>query len=305
MSQPILTFWSLCPQKQRKQGFVPGRAHLPLLWSCSIPSVAAIPRAGMAPVAAPPPHFPQQPTATQFLLLIQPQTCLWTMAAHQHRIQPNSAAWRNCWTRHSSQRRHQSLAQLTQALQAPKASGFPLPGGFSQSRALCGCWKKHLQEPGGFVQRLSQPSVLVKLGFTNRSAFSRHEDGRENHLPSLDAKRRGFQQDTWLQDSADCLFLWHTLSAQRRHGCPDPNVGVLVKHPYQPTPGTLLPTHLLPTTPTRGLRDSTLLSLQMGEVLGVAEANPEPGSCPVCGHSLLLCTRPALSRQQSPSPGQG
>lgn len=222
------------------------------------------------------------------------------MAAHQHRIQPNSAAWRNCWTRHSSQRRHQSLAQLTQALQAPKASGFPLPGGFSQSRALCGCWKKHLQEPGGFVQRLSQPSVLVKLGFTNRSAFSRHEDGRENHLPSLDAKRRGFQQDTWLQDSADCLFLWHTLSAQRRHGCPDPNVGVLVKHPYQPTPGTLLPAHLLPTTPTRGLRDSTLLSLQMGEVLGVPEANPEPGFV-----SCVWAQPPALhppSTQQAAKP---
>lgn len=82
----------------------------------------------MAPVAAPPPHFPQQPTATQFLLLIQPQTCLWTMAPHQHRIQLNTAAWRNCWTRHSSQRRYQSLAQLTQALQTrlwpPKPQDF-------------------------------------------------------------------------------------------------------------------------------------------------------------------------------------
>lgn len=51
-----------------------------------------------------------------------------------------------------------------------------------------------------------------QLGLPSRLAFSRHKDGRENNLPSLGPKRRGFQQDTWLQDSAECLFLWHTLS---------------------------------------------------------------------------------------------
>lgn len=180
---------------------------------------------------------------------------------------------------------------------------------------LCGCWRKHLQETGGFAQRLPQPSGFAasswgKLGFTSRPAFSRHKDRRQNHLPSLDPKTKGFQRDTRQQGSADCSFLWHRLSAQRWNSRLHPNTGKVegaVRHPHQPTPGTLLPTHLLPTTPTRVPETPHLSACKQEMCWEFQRRVPSRGLCPVCGHSLLLCICPALRRQQSPSssPWQG
>lgn len=145
------------------------------------------------------------------------------------------------------------------------------------------------------------------MGFTSRSAFSRHKDSRENHLPSLDPKRKGFQWDTWQQDSADGLFLWHTLSAYGRNGCQDPSTGKAegaVKHPYQTTPDTLHPTQLLPTTPTSGPPSQPA----NGRCVGSSRGESRAEVCVLCV-GTAFCSAPAqhLRRQQSPSssPWQG
>lgn len=225
----------------------------------------------MAPEEAPPPHFPQQPTATQLLLLIQPQTCPWTMAAHQHRTQPHNAAWKSCWTRHSSRRRYRSLAQLTQdpppccslQTQLNAQSQLQHPNG-PQRLGISSLWwtqpgqssvaaEKSTSKSQEVLHRSCHNPLGLQLPAGECWALPPDQLSPDTRMaePSLDLEE--WAPVGYPAAGLSCLFLWHTLSAQRWSSCLDPNTGKVkgvVKHPPQLTPGTLLRTHLLPTTPT-------------------------------------------------------
>lgn len=74
-----------------------------------------------------------------------------------------------------------------------------------------------------------------------------------------------------------------------------------MRHPHQPTPGTLGRLISFLPLPPRVPETPLLLACKKEMCWDFQRQIPSRGLCSVCGHSLLLCTYPAFRRQQSPS----
>lgn len=129
----------------------------------------------------------------------------------------------------------------------PRARSFALPVSSARPRS-----SGQLQEPGGFAQRLSQPSGTTAPRWgklrSATAACSGCEGSEDNPLASLGPQTKPFQ---WLQDPAGCLLSMaqtQCLGLEQLPRSLHPFLWGrgLQSLPSGPGQATVLPAHLLP-----------------------------------------------------------